>query len=262
MDDNYQTYLNRVARQTLPETYLSQLQHIQESPKFERLSNGSFQAAPFPGYTVITPPWDEDDENTDFYTKLKDTQQQLLHETGAGLIVPVSPESFHLTLADLIWDSAYRDTKQENPNFEEQLQRCIGDCFRPYADKFQANYPLIWEIVGLMVMPRAIGVCLTPKDENSYERTVQLRRSIYQNRDLIALGLEQQYHFTAHVTLGYFGEISPQLDCERLSNILLELNKRSLSKPVPTLCIKQAQLRKFDNMIHYYRQPDWPFLEF
>ncbi|MEO1378556.1 MAG: DUF1868 domain-containing protein, partial [Cyanobacteria bacterium J06635_10] len=34
MDDNYQTYMNRVARMTLPEAYASQVQYLKESPKF------------------------------------------------------------------------------------------------------------------------------------------------------------------------------------------------------------------------------------
>ncbi|HAZ48595.1 MAG TPA: DUF1868 domain-containing protein, partial [Cyanobacteria bacterium UBA11369] len=59
MDDNFQTYLNRVARMTQPETYRFQVQHVQESSKFEPRPEGGRQAVPFPGYTLITPPWED-----------------------------------------------------------------------------------------------------------------------------------------------------------------------------------------------------------
>lgn len=82
LDETYQTYLNRVARLTLSATYQSQLQHIQESPKFKPLPDGSRQAVPFPGYTVSSPPWEEESESSAFYTPLKELQQQLLQQLG------------------------------------------------------------------------------------------------------------------------------------------------------------------------------------
>jgi hypothetical protein len=112
-----------------------------------------------------------------------------------------------------------------------------------------------------MVRPRAIAVCLVPTNENSYKRLLEFRRAIYQNPSLIGLGIEQQYHFTAHVTLGYFGEISPNLDRDRLTNTLLDLNQQALPDELIPLCIRRAELRKFDDMVRYYREPDWPSLE-
>ena len=35
MDDNYHSYLNRVAKLTLPDTYATQVNTLQESPKFK-----------------------------------------------------------------------------------------------------------------------------------------------------------------------------------------------------------------------------------
>jgi hypothetical protein len=262
LDETYQTYLNRVARLTLPATYISQLQHIQESPKFKLNSDGTREAVLFPGYSVVTPPWEEEPENSTFYKNLQDLQEKLLQQFDTGLMVPVPPESFHLTLADLIWDSAYRTLEHENPNFEEQLQEQIRESFQKYQHSFSGGSPIGWQLLGLMVRPRAIAVCLAPHDESSYKRMLEFRRAIYQNMGLIGLGIEQQYHFTAHVTLGYFGEISPQLDRERISNTLSELNQQALAEETSTFWIRWAQLRKFDNMMRYYREPNWPALEF
>ncbi|NEO07635.1 MAG: DUF1868 domain-containing protein [Moorea sp. SIO1F2] len=268
MDDTYQTYLNRVTRLTLTATYQSQLLNIQESPKFKRLPNGSREPAPFPGYTVITPPWEEETNNSTFYDNMQQLQKELLQQLDPGLMVPIPPDSFHLTLADLIWENAYRDATAENPQFETQLLKSIQASFDKSVSISQetslanGGNPISWQLLGLMVMPRAIGVCLAPQDEQAYNRISQLRRCIYQNSDLMALGIEQQYHFTAHITLGYFGDIPQELDSDRISNILFELSGQALEVEGSVLSIRQAQLRKFDDMMRFLREPEWPVLEF
>lgn len=264
MDDNYQTYLNRVARMTLPEAFGTQVQHILESSKFQPIHNGERQAVSFPGYTVITPPQQEETQNSNFYTQLQSYQQELLQLPVAGdLIVPVPPASFHVTLADLIWDSAFSDACAKNPEYEQQLRSCFAEIFQQYQQSLtrRAVHPIRWQMLGLMVMTRAVGVCLVPQDQNSYEEIVNFRRAIYQNPNIMTLGIEQQYHFTAHVTLGYFGEISPNLDRDRLATLFSQLNQQWLLN-TPEFLIHRAELRKFDDMTYYYRQADWPVLNF
>lgn len=261
MDESYQTYLNRAAKLTLPATYESQVHHLQESPKFASTPDGSRQAVSFPGYSVITPSWKEESENSEFYANLKALQAQLVQRLDDNLLVPIPPESFHLTLADLTWDSAYRELAASKPDFEELLREAIAQSFQQCQQAIDPHDPPGWQIFGLMVMPRALAVCLLPQNRDAYEQILQLRRFIYQNPRLIALGIEQQYHFTPHVTLGYFGEITPQLDRMGLASILSQLNQQWLERP-QQLWVKQAQLRKFDDMTRYYRQPDWPVLEF
>ncbi|MFB2980690.1 DUF1868 domain-containing protein [Microseira sp. BLCC-F43] len=261
MDDNYPTYLNRVARMTQPETYRFQVQHVQESSKFEPRPEGGRQAVPFPGYTLITPPWEDESKNEDFYTNLKACQEQIAQQIDPGLIVPLPPSSFHLTLADLIWDDAYRHATGEKPDFEPHLRHTIDQILKQSQPLVSGGNPIRWQLLGLIVMPRALGVSLVPADEQSYDRIVKLRRALYQTPDLIALGIEQQYGFTAHVTLGYFGDIPSNLDSDRLSNLFSDLNLQWLDNPQEIL-VHRAELRKFDDMTRYYREPDWPVLEF
>ena len=263
MDDNYQTYLNRVARMTLPEVHTSQIQHLKKSPKFAVNPEEGTKAVSFPGYTLITPPLSEEDSiNSIFYSKLQVYQQELLQlPMGSDFIIPLPPDSFHMTLADLIWDGAYRDAIEKNPDFEAQLKSCFADIFQQYQNTATSNNPPKWQMLGLMVMPRAIAVCLVPLDRNSYEQIINLRRAIYQNPKLIALGIEQQYHFTAHITLGYFGEISPDLDRVNFATMLSELNQK-WTQNLPTLTLHRAELRSFDDMTGYYRKPDSPVLVF
>lgn len=259
MDDNYQTYLNRLARMTLPETYKSQVQHIQESPKFVPAVEGGRKPVPFPGYTVITPPSEEDEANKSLYTNLQHCQEQILQEFP-GLMVPVPAASFHLTLADLVWANAFLHLT-ENPEFEEKLRAQIGQIFQQTQPLVGGGQQIKFQLLGLMIMPRAIAVSLVPKDESTYDRIVKFRRAIYQNGDLIGLGIEQQYGLTAHITLGYFGDVPPNFARDRLGNTLSDINLQWLDNP-QELWVKRAELRKFDDMTRYYREADWPILEF
>ncbi len=260
MDDNYQTYLNRVARMMLPDTYKSQVQHIHTSSKFQPQPSGGRKAVPFPGYTVITPPASEDTENSTFYSRLNDYAAQLQLETASDLIVPIPNASFHLTLADLIWDSAYRYANEKNPQFGEQLGACITQIFQQYQQSITSPQKIRWQMLGLTVMPRAVAICLLPKDQESYEQLLHFRRAIYQNPDLMALGIEQQYNLTAHITLGYFGDVT-DIDRDRLSQTFWELNQKWLEDS-PEFLVQRAELRKFNDMTHYDREPDWPVLNF
>ncbi len=258
MDDTYQTYVNRVARLTLGETYVSQLEHIQESPKYQRQDSGEWVAAPFPGYSIITPPAEEDETNQAFYQALQACQQQLSQTLDPHFFLPVPSESLHLTLADLIWDSSYRDATQ-TPDFEEKLQMAIKESFETVEPA--NNPPIRWQVFGAIVMTRALGVCLVPGDQASYEQIIQFRRAVYQNHSLMAVGIEQQYHLTAHITLGYFGKIPTDLDLSQVSEQFGKLNQQFHDTPLE-LRIQQAQLRKFDDMTRYYRTTDWPVLKF
>jgi hypothetical protein len=259
LDDTYQTYVNRVARMTLPESYQAQVQHIQASPKFQQ-SGSALQAVAFPGYTVVNPPWAEDQQNAAFYQNLAHYQQQIIDHLEPGLIMPVPPESLHMTLADLIWDSAFLHAN-ESPTFEADLQKQVAQSLQK-CQPVPSDSPIYWQVIGLFLRTRAVGVCLVPRDEASYERVLQIRRAIYQNPDLIALGIEQQYNYTAHVTLGYFGEAVATADRQQISQAFVDLTQPWLDAETPQeICIHRAELRKFDDMTRYYREPDWAALD-
>ncbi|WP_088890052.1 DUF1868 domain-containing protein [Leptolyngbya ohadii] len=262
MDDTYQIYINRVARLTLPEVFQSQVQHIQPSPKYERQPDGTIQPAPFPGYTIVSPPWEDDPHNEPFYSTLREYQQRVVKTLEPGLLISVPPESFHFTLADLIWASSYLHATKD-PEFESRLQDRVTQTFDKCRFLIQAQQPLRWQVMGLFLRTRALGVCLAPRNEDSFERVIELRRTIYQNPDLIALGIEQQYNFTAHITLGYFGEAATNTDRDRFAQQLIDLNQYWYDIDAPQeINVRRADLRKFDDMTRYYRQDNWATLEF
>jgi hypothetical protein len=264
LDESYQTYLNRVARMTLPDTYRSQVQYIQESPKFQRQATGSRVAIPFPGYTVMTTPWSDVPKETseaEVYQDLQTCQDLLLQRLDPDLFVPVPASSFHVTLADLIWNGAYKAAIASQPDFEIKLQQAIANIFQQHRTKTYDQPPSRLQVLGVAIMPRALAVCLAPTDEVSYLRITEFRRAIYQSPELIALGIEQQYGFTAHITLGYFGHVAAEPDADHLGEILMAINDRWMEAP-QVMTIQQAELRKFDDMTRYYREADWPSLPF
>ena len=256
MDESYQEYINRVARLTLPTACSMQLQTIQHSPKFVEGKPVSF-----PGYSVITPPTEEDSHNQEFYQQVKKIQQQLSQQLETDFFIPLVSTSFHFTLADLIWDESYRQVVAANNDFDRSLQAEVAASFQQLKS-VSIDKPITWQLWGVMTRPRAIMACLVPKDQESYESVIQLRRSLYQSAGLIGLGIEQQYDFTAHITLGYFDKIPPGLNRDRLCIALSQINDRLLESELPVFTLKEAQLRKFEDMIDYHRQPDWAAVNF
>jgi len=257
LDESYQDYINRVARLTLPTACSMQLQTIQHSPKFV-----DGKVVSFPGYSVITPPSQEDTINQEFYIQVETIQQQLSQQLETGFFISLPATSFHLTLADLIWDESYRQIIAENPDFDRALQQEIAASFQQYKEFISGKNHPTWQLWGVIARPRAIMACLVPKDQESYDSVVQLRRCLYQNSGLIGLGIEQQYDLTAHITLGYFDRIPPGLNRDRLCIALSQINDRLLESELPVLNVKEAQLRKFEDMINYHRQPDWATVKF
>ncbi len=256
MDESYQEYINRVARLTLPSACAMQLQSIQHSPKFV-----DGKPVSFPGYSIITPLAGEDSANKDFYQQVETLQQQLFQQLGTEFFIPLPPASFHFTLADLIWDESYRQVVAANPDFDQELQRQTAASFQDYQSD-AINEPLTWQLWGVITRPRAIMACLVPKDQASYQAVIKLRRALYQNSGLIALGIEQQYDLTAHITLGYFDQIPEGLNRDRLCITLSQINDRLVESELTKFTIKQAQLRKFEDMVKYNREADWAIVNF
>jgi hypothetical protein len=245
----------------LPETHRSQVQHFQESPKFRSHPDGGFLPNPFPGYTIITPTGSEDPDNTSLYTNLTHYQQELVQQLGADRFAPVPPDSFHLTLADLIWGSTYYHVLEENPDFETKLRSGVDQIFQQ-CQAITEGKAIQFHALGLLLMPRAIALCMVPTEESSYDRILKFRRAVYQNHDLIGLGIEQQYYFTPHITLGYVGAAPAAEEYVELGDRLVALNHQWLDQGTQDFWVKRAELRKFDTMNHYYREPDWAVLEF
>jgi hypothetical protein len=254
MDDNYHSYLNRVAKLTLPDTYATQVNTLQESPKFA-LQGQQRVPVSFPGYSIITPTANQDAANNSLYQNLQQCQAQIQKQVAPDFIALVAPDSFHMTVADLVWDNSYHALADHDPDFEANLRQQIAEGIAGYQST--NTQPVRWQVMGLMLRPRAISVSLVPADEESYDRVLAFRRSVYQNPGLMALGVEQQYHFTAHITIAYFGNVQQEFDHKAFSHLLQDLNMQWIESP-PEINFSRVELRKFTDMNHYQREENWP----
>lgn len=255
LDDQYQVYINRLMGMTRLEHYRSQWPLIQPSPKFDVLPNGSIEPTFFPGYTLMTPPGSQDSGNGDFFQRLEAVKNEFWQGLPPNLAVPLPSETFHLTIADLIWDSTYQQEVESRPDYEVELQTQIG---KVLAQQPSTGTSIGLKVLGFIVMTRAIAVCLAPNTEADYQTILNLRRSLYQTSELLALGIDQQYHFTAHITLGYFvGSEGITVDSDKLSQDLDRLNDVFLDD-FPEFQLQTVELRKFRNMLEFDRQEPWP----
>lgn len=259
MDDIYQDYVNRLVSLTQPEGLWHQVRHVQPSPKFHQ-----GQVLDFPGYTLITPPAAEDGINADCYAWLTDLQRRLVARLSADVFIPITAGGFHLTVADLLWSDRYQMVLGSNPQFKAQLVAAIEQSFQQYRELWSSLPRPLFQPIGLALFPRAITVALLPSREQDYEAIMNLRRTLYQNSSLIALGIEQQYNFTGHVTLGYFGEGVAQPDQgEALVGVINDLNELWLEQPPPPFTVSQVELRQFPNMNLYVKEdPQDPVLSY
>ena len=256
MDDSYQAYLERLSTMVQLDSYHSTLQYLRKSPKFARTADGVVRAVSFPGYTLISPTNEDDAVNTDAYAAIQAASDALVAQLPEGLLIGLPPASYHMTIADLIWDSGYRDHSLD-PAYDQKLRDRLDVLFKDITPQVIGPTCVTWKVLGFVVMPRAIGVCLIPSDEASYRRTVRVRRSIYQDSAMMGLGIDQQYHFTAHVTLGYFGDIPSDLDRAAIAQTLVAVNQQFMQKTV-TLSLDRAELRRFEDMTRYTREAEWP----
>lgn len=256
MDDNYQGYINRVAPQTLAIAYEQQLVNAQGSPKFNQ-----GKPVPFPGFSLVTPIAAEDLSNKHFYDHLTTVQEQVQGILGQTLVA-VPPGSLHLTVADLIWDGPYQAVRRNNPDFEQQLCTCLQHSFADHQHQHGQYQSCQWQLLGLLVLPRSLGVVLVPQREADYDPLIKLRRTIFQNSTLIGLGIEQQYRYTAHITLGYFdSEIEKLAYPIQVSQQLAGMNDRWIGHEPQILDVHRIELRYFSDMTQFSRQSNYPVLK-
>ncbi|WP_241735296.1 DUF1868 domain-containing protein [Cyanobacterium stanieri] len=240
---------------TAPINYEQQIKNIQSSPKFS-----GQKPVNFPGYTIITPPHGESNHNQEFYKKLAHTQRQLVEGLGADFFVALPADSFHITLADLIWDDIYLNAVKDKPNFDQLLISKIENIFKDYKTVYKESKPFEFDVLGISIFPRAIAVCLAPT-EKFYESIIKLRQLIYQDEEIVDLGIEQNYEFAAHVTLGYFGDVSDDFDYHKVQSVVTEINDQWLENSPSNFIVEQFELRKFTDMTNFIRQDDWAMMK-
>jgi hypothetical protein len=124
--------------------------------------------------------------------KLETIQRGLLQVPG---FVPVPPDSFHLTLANLI----------SGPDYEEAGPACIAEIRQALAGVFEGrrfgdDRPVIGRLRGAVTLSGCVVVAVD-FSEADYGQIVELRQAIY--AALEGTMPAREHPFFGHVTLGY-----------------------------------------------------------
>ena len=255
-DDNFADYRARLARQIADEAVGDASLELTPAGKFE---NGRPKV--YPGYTVITSPYDDesDGENRRTYEALTRVQEGLATQINSPMFVPVAVPSFHLTVADLISGNAFAK-KQKIEGWESELRETLRQVFE--REQCLVRIPPRLLVSGLCLFSSVIVAAVSSEDEFGYHQLLRFRDLVYDDSRLQALGIERpRYSFTGHITIGYV-EARPSPDSAALvARVISQINQREFLKAL-SFKVTQVELRKFENMSHYYRHTDWPILRF
>lgn len=253
-DDSFPEYQTKAKRLVTDEVILNNVSRLKPAERF----NGT-EPRIYPGYTIITPPFEDElnAENNSAYEKLARVQKELLKQSGNSIFTPVPSSSFHLTIADLISGSRFVEQQRVN-GWEDRLRDRIGEIFHRAESPTGASLL----VSGLSLFTSVIVAIISSEDRSGYEQLINVRNMIYQDGELKALGVRKApFSFIGHITLAYV-EAKPDIQsATSLSRLLSQFNLHAFSNPLP-LKVIQAELRKFNDMSRYYRQETWPVLHF
>ena len=220
-------------------------------------------AIPLPGYTIITTPFENENNegNKQAYEVLAKVQDELLKRLDIPKYAKTPKESFHMTVADLISKQDYM-LNIERLGREDDFVRMVRRLFT--ADKVirVGNQSPEMLINGLSLFPSFVIAVVSSEDKTSYNKLLDFRNAIYSDKGLQKRAIKAPgFKYTFHVTLAYIEDYLTIDECKRLKCTLAELNQRYFATPLP-FKVLHAELRKFNDMSCFYRQRDWPVFHF
>jgi hypothetical protein len=169
------------------------------APKYARDSSRSvpsFSPIPYPGCTVLAKPYPLD------LPGLAAARRSFSVLSDAFAAVPV--ETFHVTLADLVVGRSCEQLK--NRECEEVVHQV-----RAIIALWHPPIPIRSKLIGLHAFPGALVGLVAFENKSHYEALVSLRRDIYTDQRLRALGVRWHFPLIAHVTIGYL-EAAPSAE--------------------------------------------------
>ena len=241
VDGDITVYKQRVAAACQPNHWPSQFANSKPSPKFKQ-----GRPLPFGGVTLMTPLQPYPHPSGHPFSLLEQATDELNASLERGY-VPVLPESFHVTAADLVarphWQLGELD------RHTALTQRALQGLAKHYRSRARFAH---WFFAGLAIFEHAVVALLTPTDPQSYDALVRLRALIYKDEALAQLGVKQPRPLMLHITLGYFTErlreLNPKLLVDAIGHAdhALRLAASSVVYEIPTL-----QLCQFSQMGMY-----------
>lgn len=188
-------------------------------------SDGKF--LPFYGNTVVF------DLPVEIKNELEKIQSMLYEFCGDFLAEPLAPDSFHITLHDLLSNVSYSELKEMEPSAKRlAMSLALKD------EKIRMTSTYLFNMVNTSMV---IG--FSPADEESCDR-VMFYYDLFQSVVPLA------YPLTPHVTLAYY---RPQMleteQVQRLQTVIDEVSKRN--KMTFELSSSMLKYQRFSDMNHY-----------
>jgi|GEM_PF-2346631 len=256
MEKSYTDYIRQARSLVTEENIRLSLDTGKTLGHFSLPEGGSWQAADYRGYTLITPPFPEDKENQNTYEVLSDVQKCLGEFINPRKIVAVPDQALHMTVARLVSGEVYKHklagTRDEG--FLTAMTLALAGLTIPGKLRF--------EVSGISVYPSGVIVAVVaPASEQDYERLQKLRDHIYADKELQELGVERRRGFSGHITLYYIEAELAADEKAALAAAIAAVNQAFFAEPLP-FTLQRAEVRGFDNFFGFYRQESWPTFEF
>lgn len=238
---------------------------LSEDPLLASPKHQAGEPIAFPGATLISAPGHEDVSAQKLYLRLSALQDRLMARHRSSLI-RATPESFHLTGADLIAGVRYREAQAHYgargslERLTQALERLpivqgarpkVGSSPVPSSLRSLTDGEARWSYSGLALFGSALVALFLPQHASGYRALCRIREEVYQCSALSALGVTPPRPLMAHVTLAYFTEslaMSP-LSQEALTTDICHLNSDEQSRDHLTL--HELALYTFESMGSY-----------
>jgi len=194
-----------------------------------------FEAEPIPcpGCTVLAKPFPIEGGIS---ALLQGWQNTLASRSTA--FVPVPPDSFHMTVADLVAGAEYVELRRDGRDaaLHQRVQSILAT--HRFEDRLQGI------ICGVGAFPISAVAFVDFENSTAYRELLRLRNAIYGDTELSRSGVERRCPFIGHITLGYFESDTPSGIDAALDEI------RNAFSPA-RFSIDEVGLFVFSDMSHY-----------
>lgn len=256
MEKNHISYNQHIDFLISPKGISENASSIVPLGQFLSQSNGNWSPAPYVGYTCITPTYPNDILNLSTYKILLDIHGLLCQNLPHEVYVPAPSSALHMTVARLISGEVFKEKIKDGQDYKFITK--IQDLFSSMPQYKSIHM----EIRGISLFQQGvIAASIACCNTSDFEELMSFRDFIYTDVDLIPMGVERKRGFNGHITLGYIENMLTNIDKAYLTDLLVDINKKHISRPLP-FQLTRAELRKFDNFLDFYRQEDWPFYTF
>ncbi len=257
MEMNYTDYIVYVNKLLLDGSVRKAVDKLEPLGKFEMRGIGQWEPIYYPGFTLITPVCGEDRDNADTYKKLLTVRKQRLSgNINLSKCVEAPDQALHMTVARLVSGTVYEANRIEQ-HTDSFLARMQG-----LFEKLAISGQLRFEIKGVCVLPQGvIAASVAPKNEADYNCLQNLRDFLYSDKTLQAFGVERKREFVGHISLFYVEKELDNMEKQILHDTIIHINRQFFAEPLP-FRIRKAEVRKFNNFLHFDREENWPVFEF